>query len=211
IVTPFSKLIFRVWSHQTLKSDILLGTATLEVSETLKANNLKNAAVNGESKVNGDVAGRRDSSPCSDITDEAPLPNGHAAENTGSASPSAGALRPPRPARPLRPPPASPHKPTSSTASSAGSSPTHGSSAPSPETSPRVCVNGESESQGSSSGSGSNQAPRVSPAPPRAPLISNGPLPPGWEQRVDQNGRVYYVDHIEKRTTWERPEPLPPG
>jgi len=32
-----------------------------------------------------------------------------------------------------------------------------------------------------------------------------------WEQRVDQNGRVYYVDHIEKRTTWERPEPLPPG
>lgn len=32
-----------------------------------------------------------------------------------------------------------------------------------------------------------------------------------WEQRVDQNGRVYYVDHIEKRTTWERPGPLPTG
>lgn len=32
-----------------------------------------------------------------------------------------------------------------------------------------------------------------------------------WEQRVDQNGRVYYVDHIEKRTTWDRPEPLPTG
>lgn len=32
-----------------------------------------------------------------------------------------------------------------------------------------------------------------------------------WEQRVDQNGRVYYVDHIEKRTTWDRPEPLPAG
>uniref|UniRef100_A0A673JGG9 HECT-type E3 ubiquitin transferase n=1 Tax=Sinocyclocheilus rhinocerous TaxID=307959 RepID=A0A673JGG9_9TELE len=32
-----------------------------------------------------------------------------------------------------------------------------------------------------------------------------------WEQRVDQNGHVYYVDHIEKRTTWERPEPLPAG
>ncbi|KAG2464335.1 TCF15 factor, partial [Polypterus senegalus] len=41
--------------------------------------------------------------------------------------------------------------------------------------------------------------------------INSGPLPPGWEQRVDQNGRVYFVDHIEKRTTWERPEPLPPG
>uniref|UniRef100_A0A8C6LFH0 E3 ubiquitin-protein ligase n=1 Tax=Nothobranchius furzeri TaxID=105023 RepID=A0A8C6LFH0_NOTFU len=32
-----------------------------------------------------------------------------------------------------------------------------------------------------------------------------------WEQRVDQSGRVYYVDHIEKRTTWDRPEPLPSG
>lgn len=28
---------------------------------------------------------------------------------------------------------------------------------------------------------------------------------------MDQNGRVYYVDHIEKRTTWDRPEPLPTG
>lgn len=41
IVTPVSKLIFRVWSHQTLKADILLGMATLEINETLKANNLK--------------------------------------------------------------------------------------------------------------------------------------------------------------------------
>ena len=41
IVTPFSKLIFRVWSHQTLKADILLGMATLEVSETLKSNDMK--------------------------------------------------------------------------------------------------------------------------------------------------------------------------
>lgn len=41
IVTPFSKLIFRVWSHQTLKSDILLGLATLEISKTLKANDMK--------------------------------------------------------------------------------------------------------------------------------------------------------------------------
>lgn len=28
---------------------------------------------------------------------------------------------------------------------------------------------------------------------------------------MDQNGRMYYVDHIEKRTTWDRPEPLPTG
>lgn len=44
-MTPVSKLVFRVWSHQTLKADILLGLATLEISETLKANNLKCALV----------------------------------------------------------------------------------------------------------------------------------------------------------------------
>ncbi|XP_056607624.1 LOW QUALITY PROTEIN: itchy E3 ubiquitin protein ligase a [Triplophysa dalaica] len=254
IVSPFSKLIFRVWSHQTLKADILLGMAALEVSETLKANNMKicevvqslqlssnrersevvgdlsvcldglqvdhetfaseeqkhNAILNEE--LNGNVAVSRDSSPSSDITDDASLPNGHAVGSSGSASPSTGALRPPRPPRPQRLPPASPHKPAS-IGSSAGSTPTHGSSAPSPETSPPVCVNGETESQGSSTGSGtgSNQAPRASPTPPVASLITNGPLPPGWEQRMDLNGRVYYVDHIEKRTSWDRPEPLPPG
>uniref|UniRef100_A0A8C2IV79 E3 ubiquitin-protein ligase n=1 Tax=Cyprinus carpio TaxID=7962 RepID=A0A8C2IV79_CYPCA len=147
IVTPFSKLIFRVWSHQTLKSDILLGTAALEVT---------------------------------------PLPNGHAVENTGSASPSAGALRPPRPARPLRPPPASPHKPTSST----GRNITRGRTS---------CVFiafvfGLKASLASDIFSFCFLDNMCS-----------------WEQRVDQNGRVYYVDHIEKRTTWERPEPLPPG
>lgn len=30
-----------------------------------------------------------------------------------------------------------------------------------------------------------------------------------WEQRELPNGRVYYVDHNNKTTTWERP--LPPG
>jgi len=34
---------------------------------------------------------------------------------------------------------------------------------------------------------------------------NNDPLPQGWEQRSDQNGRIYYVDHISKTTTWIRP------
>jgi len=41
IVTPVSKLHFRVWSHQTLKSDVLLGSAALDIFETLKSNNMK--------------------------------------------------------------------------------------------------------------------------------------------------------------------------
>uniref|UniRef100_A0A671SWQ3 HECT-type E3 ubiquitin transferase n=1 Tax=Sinocyclocheilus anshuiensis TaxID=1608454 RepID=A0A671SWQ3_9TELE len=94
IVTPFSKLIFRVWSHQTLKSDILLGMAALEVNRE-------------RSEVVGDLS---------------------------------------------------------------------------------VCLDGLQVDPETFASEEQN-----------------------WEQRVDQNDRVYYVDHIEKRTTWERPEPLPPG
>ncbi|TNN10325.1 E3 ubiquitin-protein ligase NEDD4-like isoform 1 [Schistosoma japonicum] len=35
-------------------------------------------------------------------------------------------------------------------------------------------------------------------------MISD-PLPPGWDERIDQNGRTYYVDHVNKRTQWDRP------
>uniref|UniRef100_A0A9J8BGQ9 HECT-type E3 ubiquitin transferase n=1 Tax=Cyprinus carpio carpio TaxID=630221 RepID=A0A9J8BGQ9_CYPCA len=200
IVTPFSKLIFRVWSHQTLKSDILLGTATLEVSETLKANNLKICEVvrtlqlsseRERSEMVGDLSVCLDGLQvdpetfASEERKHTPLPNGHAAENTGSASPSAGALRPPRPARPLRPPPASPHKPTSSTG--------------------RNITRGRTSCVFIAFVFGLKAS--LSDIFSFCFLVNMC----SWEQRVDQNGRVYYVDHIEKRTTWERPEPLPPG
>ncbi|KAI9446810.1 ubiquitin-protein ligase [Lactarius indigo] len=32
-----------------------------------------------------------------------------------------------------------------------------------------------------------------------------GPLPPGWERRIDPLGRTYYVDHNSRSTTWNRP------
>lgn len=32
-----------------------------------------------------------------------------------------------------------------------------------------------------------------------------GVLPPGWERRVDQFGRTYYVDHNTRTTSWTRP------
>uniref|UniRef100_A0A915BKB0 E3 ubiquitin-protein ligase n=1 Tax=Parascaris univalens TaxID=6257 RepID=A0A915BKB0_PARUN len=31
-------------------------------------------------------------------------------------------------------------------------------------------------------------------------------LPEGWEARIDRYGRVFYMDHINKRTTWNAPE-----
>ena len=31
------------------------------------------------------------------------------------------------------------------------------------------------------------------------------PLPEGWEERQDANGRTFYVDHSSRRTQWHRP------
>lgn len=36
------------------------------------------------------------------------------------------------------------------------------------------------------------------------------PLPSGWEERQDANGRTYYVNHIARTTQWERPS-IQPG
>jgi len=39
------------------------------------------------------------------------------------------------------------------------------------------------------------------------------PLPNGWEEKQDPQGRVFYIDHINRKTTWTRPSPvddLPP-
>uniref|UniRef100_A0A8C5CAR1 E3 ubiquitin-protein ligase n=1 Tax=Gadus morhua TaxID=8049 RepID=A0A8C5CAR1_GADMO len=40
---------------------------------------------------------------------------------------------------------------------------------------------------------------------------ADGAKPRQWEQRKDPHGRTYYVDHNTRTTTWERPQPLPPG
>ncbi|XP_042361148.1 itchy E3 ubiquitin protein ligase a [Plectropomus leopardus] len=272
IVTPVSKLIFRVWSHQTLKADILLGMAILEISETLKANDLKLCEVvqtlqlcsdrdprdivgdlsvcldgmqvdpetfasaerehanvpNGKAKQNGDNGNRssRDTSPSSDSEEWVIVPNGHAVNGTGSPSRSPGGSNASRPPRPARPPPPTPRRPAASPSSSSSSSPSELSEGPASDGSSQASASGCSNQQddsgagaatavSSQAGSGPKPGTSASAAlattTPRIAPMSNGPLPPGWEQRVDQNGRMYYVDHIEKRTTWERPDPLPTG
>uniref|UniRef100_A0A8C6XWW6 E3 ubiquitin-protein ligase n=1 Tax=Naja naja TaxID=35670 RepID=A0A8C6XWW6_NAJNA len=88
-------------------------------------------------------------------------------------------------------------------------------------------VNGESESPAAEAEEERAGPPEVPPQPsmahPPAEAEEAGPgvqasqaavqaletLPAGWEQRELPSGRVYYVDHNTKSTTWERP--LPPG
>ncbi|XP_050691855.1 E3 ubiquitin-protein ligase Nedd-4-like isoform X2 [Eriocheir sinensis] len=38
-----------------------------------------------------------------------------------------------------------------------------------------------------------------------------GPLPEGWEQRVHTDGRIFFIDHKKRTTTWEDPRLLNPA
>ncbi|XP_012282544.1 E3 ubiquitin-protein ligase HECW2 [Orussus abietinus] len=38
-----------------------------------------------------------------------------------------------------------------------------------------------------------------------ASLPFEEPLPPMWEARIDSHGRVFYIDHVNRTTTWQRP------
>uniref|UniRef100_A0A8B9GAB6 E3 ubiquitin-protein ligase n=1 Tax=Amazona collaria TaxID=241587 RepID=A0A8B9GAB6_9PSIT len=233
IVTPVSKLNFRVWSHQTLKSDVLLGSAALDIQETLKSNSMKLEQVVVTLHLVGDrepaeVVG--DLSVCLDGMQVDPelLTNGDASilisvlsykransnglESCEDASPSEnrtvngndsplltnGSCKPSRPPRPARPPPPTPRRPTSL----AG-----------------MCARARQSFQSISSIIFRNKhfmKTSISHLYTEDKWLDleedkNPVLFFSWEQRVDQHGRVYYVDHVEKRTTWDRPEPLPPS
>uniref|UniRef100_A0A8C3V8U4 E3 ubiquitin-protein ligase n=1 Tax=Catharus ustulatus TaxID=91951 RepID=A0A8C3V8U4_CATUS len=196
IVTPVSKLNFRVWSHQTLKSDVLLGSAALDIHETLKSNSMKRKSEMGST------------SECHRFPQEylsLLISNGPSSASTESDGASAGSL-------------AGTASNTPSEQNPEGATATTTAPASPALTTPPV----------------SRQVQPVNPSPQALTTVNQGPLPPGygfndfflpmcadfsgftlfylyWEQRVDQHGRVYYVDHVEKRTTWDRPEPLPPS
>ena len=36
-------------------------------------------------------------------------------------------------------------------------------------------------------------------------MVCSAPLPAGWEERQDANGRTYYVNHVARTTQWQRP------
>eukprot|EP00736_Rhodelphis_marinus_P005491 Rmarinus@m.24683 len=65
-------------------------------------------------------------------------------------------------------------------------------------------------------GSRSNEQPAAQLPPAYNPASSaafdtNEPLPYGWEERKDDQGRTYYVNHLTSTTQWEDPRILPPG
>uniref|UniRef100_A0A8C1JLI9 HECT-type E3 ubiquitin transferase n=1 Tax=Cyprinus carpio TaxID=7962 RepID=A0A8C1JLI9_CYPCA len=46
--------------------------------------------------------------------------------------------------------------------------------------------------------------PALRPDPHHYPSVDE-PLPQNWEARIDSHGRVFYVDHVNRTTTWQRP------
>ncbi|XP_041040275.1 E3 ubiquitin-protein ligase HECW1-like [Carcharodon carcharias] len=82
------------------------------------------------------------------------------------------------------------------------------------QASERTVVNEESAAGQSNSIEGDNPLPHcaqtISQLPSlrqdtnRYPTIDE-PLPPNWEARIDSHGRVFYVDHVNRTTTWQRP------
>uniref|UniRef100_A0A8C3ATJ8 E3 ubiquitin-protein ligase n=1 Tax=Cyclopterus lumpus TaxID=8103 RepID=A0A8C3ATJ8_CYCLU len=173
------KLVFRVWSHQTLKSDVLLGMATLDVQ--FNPHNGSAPADGSDGQSGSDTPVRTPASEHSAAPESSPSAGSDRNSLPASGS-AAAATRQPTSSAPPAVTPAVPPAVTPAVL---------------PAITPAVL-------------------PAITPAgtpsvTPGVPAVNAGPLPPGWEQRVDQNGRLYFVDHVEKRTSWERPEPLPPG
>uniref|UniRef100_A0A8B9GDX3 HECT-type E3 ubiquitin transferase n=1 Tax=Amazona collaria TaxID=241587 RepID=A0A8B9GDX3_9PSIT len=151
IVTPVSKLNFRVWSHQTLKSDVLLGSAALDIQETLKSNSMKLVTLH--------LVGDREP-----------------AEVVGDLSVCLDGM----------------------------------------QVDPELLTNGDASISSIIFRNKHFMKTSISHLYTEDKWLDleedkNPVLFFSWEQRVDQHGRVYYVDHVEKRTTWDRPEPLPPS
>lgn len=42
----------------------------------------------------------------------------------------------------------------------------------------------------------------------RAIITDEEPLPSAWEARMDSHGRIFYIDHVNRSTSWQRPGAL---
>uniref|UniRef100_A0A4W6G5Q5 E3 ubiquitin-protein ligase n=1 Tax=Lates calcarifer TaxID=8187 RepID=A0A4W6G5Q5_LATCA len=124
-----------------------------------------------------------DSVTAPNSTSQPPPPSTHAPASSSAAKPPDGTASAAAPA--------SSSTPTSTAQSATTTITTSTSSSSSP-------AQGEANASGAAGGSSSNSAT----------VTTDGAK---WEQRKDPHGRTYYVDHNTRTTTWERPQPLPPG
>uniref|UniRef100_A0A4W3J4L3 E3 ubiquitin-protein ligase n=1 Tax=Callorhinchus milii TaxID=7868 RepID=A0A4W3J4L3_CALMI len=201
-VAQHTKLDFKIWSHHTLKSDALLGKATLDINQALELHNRKLENVKEVLKLT--LENKNRVVQTGELTvfldgmtmDQESVPNGTAPatiQQNGDAIHVNGGDTSGR-ARTRS------CTETSNCADSPSTSFSRQSAANSP------VLNGESNS------SPTHEAARPKSAPAPKPIETQAVNSTGkWEQRKDPHGRTYYVDHNTRTTTWERPQPLPPG
>uniref|UniRef100_A0A8C4GZ67 E3 ubiquitin-protein ligase n=1 Tax=Dicentrarchus labrax TaxID=13489 RepID=A0A8C4GZ67_DICLA len=245
-VTPQSRLDLKLWSCHTLRKE-LLGSATIDLLDTLRTHDGKmenvqlSLVLQTENK--GSVVAGGELNVCLDgmVVDLGSLPNGSTAADSESHNENCemvkvldrsfsflcrlldkveltsnglensrwGVAR-------HTPPPSSPSGRSPAASSSSGSpSPGQdalGLAAPS-EPGPNAAPSTEQSSNSTSLHAiGKVWEQRVLPHG-RVYYVDHNtktttwerPLPPGWEKRVDQRGRYYYVDHNTRTTTWQRP------
>uniref|UniRef100_A0A4W4ESN0 E3 ubiquitin-protein ligase n=1 Tax=Electrophorus electricus TaxID=8005 RepID=A0A4W4ESN0_ELEEL len=229
-VTPRTQLEFKVWSHHTLKADALLGKATLDLRQALEQHNRKLENVKEVLKLtlenkNGVVATGELTVILDGLTaDQEPLQNSTAAVSSGedvvppsgeseegSEVASAGISAPASSSSPRQP---------ASSSQAANAAPAASSSSSSSSSAPSQAPAGASATSAAEVAAGDSTADGGKPRQQAPNASTSDPLPPGlipgiglgwWEQRKDPHGRTYYVDHNTRTTTWERPQPLPPG
>ncbi|KAK0048262.1 NEDD4-like E3 ubiquitin-protein ligase WWP1 [Biomphalaria pfeifferi] len=233
LATPYSKIEFKVMSSNSIRTDTILGCATLELYPILEKENgkLKNCPktielqADGKGKVGeltlilSDMEVNMRNFPKDRKNGARPV----SGIQNGSAA-AASANGPPLPAQRnpnsnrasvadgvRRPAPRAPGAPNSQgrTPPPVPPPPANPSPAASP-TAAAVPPLPRTASSNSTSDSSSTAPPTTAPPTSTGP-VSTEPLPPGWEMRTDVHGRPYYVDHNTRTTTWERPQPLPRG
>uniref|UniRef100_A0A8C1T307 E3 ubiquitin-protein ligase n=1 Tax=Cyprinus carpio TaxID=7962 RepID=A0A8C1T307_CYPCA len=222
-VTPQSRLDLKLWSCHTLRKE-LLGSATIDLLDTLRTHDGKmenvqlSLVLQTENK--GSVVAGGELNVCLDglVVDLGSLPNGNAAPDSDFKSSSSGntvlAF-------------ANKHTTISTmiwyggvnfklfVGLCSGKGETAANGIEGGHLS-RPALSPPSLSSTPSSGIDSSAPPAATETPSSTDQTSvatetntTDALPAGWEQRILPHGRVYYVDHNTKTTTWERP--LPPG
>uniref|UniRef100_A0A4W4EUE1 E3 ubiquitin-protein ligase n=1 Tax=Electrophorus electricus TaxID=8005 RepID=A0A4W4EUE1_ELEEL len=223
-VTPRTQLEFKVWSHHTLKADALLGKATLDLRQALEQHNRKLENVKEVLKLtlenkNGVVATGELTVILDGLTaDQEPLQNSTAAVSSGedvvppsgeseegSEVASAGISAPASSSSPRQP---------ASSSQAANAAPAASSSSSSSSSAPSQAPAGASATSAAEVAAGDSTADGGKPRQQAPNASTSDPLPPGlipgiglgcWERRVDDRGRIYYVDHNTRTTTWQRP------
>ncbi|KAK3734003.1 hypothetical protein QZH41_009848 [Actinostola sp. cb2023] len=221
LVMPYSILEFEINNRFSLKSDVPLGSAKLDLNETLHKNNGKLNSCNIQVPIMLTKNGTKVQTGDLDIVLDGLTvnvrhfprrrgnsANGSVVDGAGSSRPSTGVNNGDVPRRDNR----SSNDRQRPVSTSALSGPQSLPTSSSRNSLSLATTAGVAASTTTSSNTDDTLGPPSRPPPPQRPQTGpEEPLPPGWESRVDPHGRIYYVDHTSRTTAWERPQPLPVG